>query len=370
MTQETLRFNPVEGYVLIRTIEQKTKSNVLVGAQGPDFSPVVVGLVEAHNDSSLVGMYAWYRKNHFFEVAPGLGIAHEDQVLQVRADFDGNSVPREVHGDDNFPLTDEDMRGCTPLYRLLVDAGPDIGETKTAGGVSIPSSANSFKAGYFGGMDDNRPRCAKVVRLPVLGKPWIGDNLRQVAKNWRMPEVGDTVWFGYTSWHKSSRGLYLMPMDEITLVVPADGSEPWLAGNRAAITTVEASMVSGGITVSMSAKGRIALGIIDMVGDGFREKFPEIGAGTGIAMRPGNGDNMNMPWPEGNKCFTRPQYVWSIVEGLEHPDNSEAKESAAKTLEATGGIVRAYDDQKQWKESFESRRDMEKTASTEIQYFT
>lgn len=182
----------------------------------------------------------------------------------------------------------------------------------------------------------------------------------QTAKKivpWRLPGVGDTVWFGYKTWSWPRRDAFIFP-DSIYCVEPADGSPAWAMGRVALVDQLLAAPVTeSGIVVSHKPAMEDGRGVVRLVGDGFASLQPGIRPGMVVRFPVHGQGNPVIPNPFGSQdmCLVRSDTILCIERSsVDMNQQRERERQAAGIRELVdreiGGFVTVGSDDPDWVE--------------------
>ncbi len=202
--------------------------------------------------------------------------------------------------------------------------------------------------------NDDRPLSAIVKSVPTMGFSTYsakgmeacdirsGKITRRLATDGRMPVPGDTVWLGWLGWRCSvDEAAHAWP-EEITCVIPADGSEPWCMEGTCLVMLVASEVIDkSGLFVSGSASTVMHRGVVVVAGDGCG-----VSAGDSIIFRAIGLQNPTCPSPFGDDLPYSHVRASSIVAiDTYGPTIDDAREAAKLSQEAlammyaNGGIA-------------------------------
>lgn len=277
-----------------------------------------------------------------------------------------------------------------PLWQLRVS--PPARQERTASGIFIPPS-DYYSLTERESEHESRPESGVVIGVPENGFMVLGPGDRSAyladgmgsgyidskgipqpspqyihhVEDWRLPSIGDAVWFGYQSWRWPREDAFMWP-SEIHCVVPADGSPPWAMGDWCLVEQVrEKSVTDSGIIVSSNPGHDLARGVVRMIGDGFSKAKPNISVGDLVVFQVYRDQNPECPNPVGSWAMTRlkPSMVVAIDKrGITDGELSIRESAAAAVSSIAPAYVKALDMESGKKE--ERWSDLERKSKKEM----
>ena len=266
------------------------------------------------------------------------------------------------------------------LWQMLISPEQKAEEeTMLPSGIIIPALSDSYSLVFRENRHDSRPLQGTVVATPIHGCMVMYDDRSKFSKNgphfivdggkqsyyengrdypmpaearmqvpWRMPEVGDTVWFGYMSWVWERTEQFMWP-DEIYWVEPKSG-EPYAMGDWCIVEQIREDAVSkSGLVLSSNPGTQLGRGVVRAVGDGFAMEKPSIKPGMTVIFRVFGSKNPEVRNPFGgdNATRIRPSQVVAIdTDGISIQEIEDRRIAAEGIVSQTAslGFIEAIDD--------------------------
>jgi hypothetical protein len=213
-----------------------------------------------------------------------------------------------------------------PMTKILLQSEQSTLEPEQMpSGLWMPPSSKNYDPKFRSGYNDDRPVWATVVATPVKGFIVNGK-----ATGWRLPEVGDKVWFGFRSW-VWARGSEMLSPESIHCVEPHDGSPAWVPGDIALIGQInEDPLTDSGLVKTVNVDTESGRGVVRMMSEGFSKANPSISVGMIVRFKAAAYGNQVVPNPFGDDDLVplRPWGILAIERGI--IDESEMKARAGE----------------------------------------
>lgn len=239
-------------------------------------------------------------------------------------------------------------------YMVLIEP-EEMPGGKTASGLYLPS-ANIYDRGEDGERTETEWRPHKgTVLASCPGKFRHGmkgtgqfkatpdgkhvEMLDHAYHDWRMPEVGDEVYFGFKDWDPrmvEQDGTLWMDVARIFAVKPVGGeitgSGPWCV-----VEQIHDKVDEGPLITTLRVKKTLGIGWVKYFGDGFAESMPSVKPGMVVSFITTGIDNPIIPNPEGGENLTRliPGWVVGVdPKGMTAGEIEERKAAAENNRKA------------------------------------
>lgn len=171
--------------------------------------------------------------------------------------------------------------------------------------------------------------------------PQTGQHVEKLEEHlhpgWRMPNAGDTVWFGHKGINPATLDkdncVWVKPATA-TFVVPADGSQPWAMGRRCLVEHVPEEEQSNQLITRLKLGPRLGIGIVRMCGDGFLEQHPDIRPGMAVRFKVAGIANPVVPYLNGTEIISLlPDWIIGVEENGIPEEELEQLKMAARERE-------------------------------------